>query len=66
MIDFDEIWLGPRCSNDCERDWCQDNVWPRGCEQCGAKPTRYVRDKRTGRGERAVNVIVSNRAKTTV
>lgn len=59
--DYDAIWLGPRCmrfieregvivSALCEREWCQDNVWGEGCSDCGARPTRYIRDRRTGRG----------------
>lgn len=37
------IWLQPKCA-DCDEDrtWCQDNVWGRGCEECGAMPVKYV------------------------
>lgn len=57
--DYDVIYLAPRCPQAlCEhqelrdagdgRLWCQDDVWG-ACRSCGVRPTRYVRDKRTGR-----------------
>lgn len=60
MSDHDVIWLAPVCrdDDDCDQDtaasskrdrvWCEDDVWG-VCRRCGARPTRYVRDKRTGR-----------------
>jgi hypothetical protein len=44
--DHEHIWLEPVCAK-CAgkpegRLWCQDNVWPDGCEDCGKAPTRYV------------------------
>lgn len=44
MSDHPIIWLQPGCEG-CEnqdRMWCQDNVWPEGCEECGAMPVKYV------------------------
>lgn len=38
------IWLQPHCEG-CEaedRNWCQDNVWAEGCEECGAMPVKYL------------------------
>jgi hypothetical protein len=37
------IWLQPPCES-CDEDrlWCQDNVWPEGCDECGAMPVKYV------------------------
>ena len=43
-----EIWLSPRCDQNCERTWCEDPS--NGCDWCGKKPVRYMLDKRhTGR-----------------
>jgi hypothetical protein len=37
------IWLQPACDDTIDgREWCQDNVWPNGCEECGAMPVKYV------------------------
>jgi hypothetical protein len=39
------IWLEPTCMA-CEyttdRQWCQDNVWADGCEDCGSMPVKYI------------------------
>lgn len=49
MSDHKVIWLQPWCAEcakhhyaDEGRMWCQDDVWGR-CEECGAKPVRYIR-----------------------
>lgn len=34
------IWLAPACED--ERTWCEDNMWPNGCEECGMMPVKYV------------------------
>ena len=43
--DHKEIWLQPWCdacaTMGVDRQWCQDDVWT-ACEECGAKPVRYV------------------------
>ena len=44
-----QIWLEPQCEK-CvgkmdNRMWCEDPVFD-PCEECGAKPVRYVLDKR--------------------
>ena len=47
QLDHDEIWLSPDCGQgDCwrERTWCPDEV--NACEECGRKPTRYIRGDR--------------------
>jgi hypothetical protein len=46
-----EIWLQPWCGecqlksweSDGGRQWCEDNPWD-DCEECGAKPIKYVLD----------------------
>lgn len=43
------IWLQPWCAvcegSAADRQWCQDNVWD-DCDECGAKPVRYIIDPR--------------------
>jgi hypothetical protein len=38
----ERIWLSPQCDS-YERTWCQDNPWPRGCEDCHSPAVEYVR-----------------------
>ena len=39
------IWLEPSCGEDNSegRQWCQDNVWGDKCDDCEAKPVKYIR-----------------------
>lgn len=40
---YETIWLEPECEAcDCNRQWCQDNVWD-PCPECGLEPVKYVR-----------------------
>lgn len=54
--DHKDIWLQPWCA-DCarheDRNWCEDNVWEEGCEECGAKPVRYILDPVSAAGEKS-------------
>jgi hypothetical protein len=50
------IWLQPWCENCAmyeDRTWCQDNVWEDGCEECGAKPVRYLIDREAAKAGEA-------------
>ena len=42
--EFTEIWLSPRCDQNCERTWSEDAS--NECDWCGKKPVRYILDKR--------------------
>jgi hypothetical protein len=53
MIQLETIWLQPWCGecqlkswdSDSGRQWCEDDVWE-PCEECGAKPVKYVLAKK--------------------
>jgi hypothetical protein len=47
MDDHKTIWLQPWCPtcrlhNDEGRQWCEDNVWEDGCEECQGMPVKYT------------------------
>lgn len=40
--DHERIWLEPNCADAEERNWCEDDLWGE-CDECGIKPTQYIR-----------------------
>ena len=36
-----QIWLAPDCDGECDREWCQEDVWS-ACDDCGSESVKYV------------------------